>query len=68
MHWRKRDVWKIGALVGILLFFVSITWNSGSAVYAHSLVSAQATPAEDATVTAFLGFPLIPSMKRYTRA
>ncbi len=52
MHWRKRNVWKIGVLVGILLFFVSITWNSGSAVYAHSLASGQATPTEDATVTA----------------
>ncbi len=61
MHWQKCDVWKIGIILGMLLFFVLITGISGSAVLAHPLASRQAhprtaavqvTPTEDATVTA----------------
>ena len=60
MRWRKRDIWKAGiAIVGILLLLVLMVGVSVSAVGAYEGTSGlatpgtvQATPTEDATVTA----------------
>ncbi len=62
MRWRKRDLWKAGIIVaGMLLLLVLMIWAPVSAAGAHQGVSepampgtvtVQATPTEDATVTA----------------
>src|SRR2546421_7855854 len=62
MHWRKRDIWKAGiAVAGMLLLLVLIVWVPVSAAGAYEGASGlatpttgtvQATPTEDATVTA----------------
>ena len=62
MRWRKRDRRKIGiALAGTLLLLALVAWLPASTVDAHEgasgfvgsvAVTVQATPTEDATVTA----------------
>ena len=62
MRWLKRDIWKAGiALAGILLLLVLMVWVPVSAAGANEGASGlaapvtgtvQATPTEDATVTA----------------
>ena len=60
MCWLKSDIWKVGiALAGTLLLLVLMAWITVSAADAQERVSGlatsvtvQATPTEDATVTA----------------
>ena len=60
MRWLKRDIWKAGTVVaGMLLLLVLMVWTPVSAAGAYEGVSGlatpvtvQATPTEDATVTA----------------
>ncbi len=60
MRWRKRDLWKVGiAIAGMLLLLVLMAWIPVSAAGAEmrasglaAIVTVQATPTEDATVTA----------------
>ncbi len=63
MRWRKRDLWKIGIIVASTLFLlVFMAWVPVSGVDAHQqstlitlatgTTTVQATPTEDATVTA----------------
>jgi Pentapeptide repeats (8 copies) len=60
MRWLRRDIWKLGiALVGLLLLLVLMVWVpfsvASTSVGASGLAisrSVQATPTEDATVTA----------------
>ena len=62
MRWHKRDRWRASiAIAGMLLLLVLIVWVPVSAVGAHerasghatlALGTVQATPTEDATVTA----------------
>jgi hypothetical protein len=60
MHWLKRDKWKTGiAIAGMLLLLVLMVWVPVSAAGAYegasgltTPVTVQATPTEDATVTA----------------
>ena len=62
MRWRKCDLWKISILITSMLFlFVLLMWTSVSVANAHEVtsglaaagtVTVQATPTEDATVTA----------------
>ena len=62
MRWLKRDIWKAGiAVAGMLLLLVLMVWTTVSAAGAHEIasglaepvtVTVQATPTEDATVTA----------------
>ncbi len=62
MRWLKRDMWKAGiAFAGLLLLFVLMVWVPASSVGAYQEVlgpatplagTVQATPTEDATVTA----------------
>ena len=62
MRWHKRDRWKAGiALAGMLLLLVLTVWVPVSAVGAYEGTSGlatpvtgtvQATPTEDATMTA----------------
>ena len=62
MRWLKRDAWKIGSIItGMLFLFVLMTWLPLSAASAHEgtlevatsgSITVQATPTEDATVTA----------------
>jgi uncharacterized protein YjbI with pentapeptide repeats len=62
MHWLKREKWKTGiALAGMLLLLVLMIWVPVSAAGAYEAASGlatqvtgtvQATPTEDATVTA----------------
>jgi len=62
MHWRKCDLWKAGiAIAGMLLLLVLMVWVPVSAAGAHErapglagsgTVTMQATPTEDATMTA----------------
>src|SRR2546425_2565134 len=62
MRWFKRDMWKAGiAIAGMLLLLVFMMWLSAPATGAQGgasgsatpgTVTVQATPTEDATVTA----------------
>src|SRR6266581_1156209 len=62
MHWLKRDRWKVHIdVAGMLLLLVLMVWVPGSVAAAQERVSGlvtpvtitvQATPTEDATVTA----------------
>jgi hypothetical protein len=62
MRWLKRDLWKAGiAIAGMLLLLVLMMWIPISAADAHAGTlglatpgtgTVQATPPEDATVTA----------------
>ncbi len=66
MRWLTRDMWKVGmALVGVLFLLVLLAWIPESAVGAHETgqpgqvgvvaavtATVQATPTEDATITA----------------
>src|SRR5690349_6304286 len=62
MRWLKKEMWKAGiALAGLLLLLVLMMWIPVSAADAHEeawglavpgTLTAQATPTEDATVTA----------------
>ena len=62
MRGRKYDLWKISILIASMLFlFVLLMWTSVSGANAHEetsglaaaeTVTVQATPTEDATVTA----------------
>ena len=60
MCWLKRNLWKTGIpIAGMLLLLVLMAWIPVSAADAHEMTSgltapetAQATPTEDATVTA----------------
>lgn len=61
MHWLKRDIWKADiAIAAMPLLLVFMVWTSVPAVGTHErasghpkpvMVTAQATPIEDATVT-----------------
>ncbi len=62
MRWRKRNLWKAGiGIASMVLLLVLMTWVPVSAARAHEgmselatpgTVTAQATPTEDATMTA----------------
>ena len=62
MRWLKRDLWKAGVTIaGMLLLLVLMMWIVISAADAYEgisgltapvMISLQATPTEDATVTA----------------
>jgi large-conductance mechanosensitive channel len=62
MHWRKKELWKAGIIVaGMLLLLLLMAWVPLSTANAHKEESGvatpgtamvQATPTEDATVTA----------------
>jgi len=58
MRWQKRDLWKAGIVVGGVLFLALMALVTVSAADAHGsmstagTVTVQATPTEDATVTA----------------
>jgi len=64
MHWRKRNLWKVGiTFVGMLLLFTCMVWLAVPAAGAHqkdasatpvtgTTITVQPTPTEDATVTA----------------
>ncbi len=62
MHWLKREIWKVDiAIVGMLLLLVLMVWVPVSAAGAYEgasglatpgTVTVQATPTEDATMTA----------------
>ena len=62
MHWHKRELWKVGiVLAGLPFLLVFLVWVSVGAANAQArasgltmpgMVMVQATPTEDATVTA----------------
>ena len=72
MRWLKRDLWKAGfAIAGLLLLLVLMAWIPVSAEGAEARASGlvtpvmvQATPTEDATVTALNKEQLALQMKQ----
>ena len=79
MRWRKRDLWKIGITVaGTLFLLMFIIWVPISTVDAHQqsasetpvaagTITAQATPTEDATVTALNKEKLVQEVQQLTQ-
>ncbi len=74
MRWRKRDIWKAGiTIAGMLLLLVLMIWVPVSAAGAYEGMSGlatpgmgtvQATPTEDATVTALNKEKLVSDIRK----
>ncbi len=74
MHWLKRDIWKADiAIAAMPLLLVLMVWTSVPAVGTHErasghpkpvMVTAQATPIEDATVTTLNKEKLVQEVKQ----